>query len=107
MVYSCSWRNGLVYRRLKSDLDKLMYEVQEVLDGSTTGTSRNKGGKQPRKRAAINDYVDHTEPVTVQGAEEGTLLQCYIICTHFALRHFQTPKTGRGMCQWSTLGTPL
>ena len=65
----------LVYRRLKSDLDKLMHEVQEVLDGSKTGTSRKKGGKEPQKRAAVNDYVDHTEPVTVQGAEEGVLLQ--------------------------------
>ena len=44
-----------VHRRLKSDLDKLVREVQEVLDGSTTGTSRKKGGTQPRKRVAAND----------------------------------------------------
>ena len=65
-----------VHRRLKSDLDKLVREVQEVLDGSTTGTSRKKGGKQPRKRVAANDYVDCTEPVTVQGAER-VLFQCH------------------------------
>ena len=46
------------YRLLKSDLlDKLVHEVQQVLDGSTSGSSRRKGGRQSRKRGAVNDTL--------------------------------------------------